>query len=158
MIRDRQDALRVIEEMAYFISKIDKEQIDSVKMFLNELRYEKSIQNKLDFNSLVQDSERNKIEVIGGLPFLLLSSKYFPNIDSIKMFATNQLHIPIPRGNKSRHELIGIIISEIAKFDPEQMNKLKAVIAKVLGKVEKGEVKDFFREWDKAIGALEFRD
>lgn len=112
------------------------------------------------FEQFTSGSERDKIDIIGGLPFLLLSKKYFKDRRSIAIFAEKYLNIPSKRllqRKRSTRELIGLIVTEVAEMEPKRLSEFRKTLARVLGKVEKGEVEDFFTEWDEAIKSLRAR-
>ncbi|WP_143311893.1 hypothetical protein [Candidatus Methanoperedens nitratireducens] len=118
--------------------------------------YEQNISKskKWEFLSL---ADKNKIDIIGGLPFLLNSTKYFKSINDIKDFSEKFLLIPIPRGNKTRRELIGIIVVGIAELPPKETQRIKDVLNEVMEKVTTGKTDNIFLEWEKAISSIKFQ-
>ncbi|RLI78776.1 hypothetical protein DRP05_06065 [Archaeoglobales archaeon] len=56
-------------------------------------------------------------ELIGILPTILVDKHKFPKNEDLIKFAEKSLNFKFPRGNKSRSEIIGIIIVEVSKKD-----------------------------------------
>ena len=56
-------------------------------------------------------------ELIGILPTILVDKKKFPRNNDLIRFAEKSLNFKFPKGNKSRSEIIGIIIVEVSKKD-----------------------------------------
>ena len=92
-----------------------------------------------------------KLQLIGTLPSVLLDWSLFPTNAHLTEFA-RQLNIKVKFGNKrSRNEIIGTIISEVWNRDEKEISSLTHALDKIMGKREKGEIKNFFLEWDKVI-------
>lgn len=107
--------------------------------------------------SLKAGFDKDKVEVIGALPFLLLSKEYFPTNDSVARFAKEN-GIRIPKGHKTRPELIGFIVIGIAELQPASLSRLNKALRQVLRKAQRHEIGNFLSEWDRAIRGLEFRE
>ncbi len=152
------------------ISKLNSQDVNKLKniiKFQNELRNEIVHHNFNIKNQIIHSNpltringklDRTKVELIGGLPSILLSKKYFPRNEIIAEFAKKNLSIDIRHaGKRSRPEIIGLVITGIAQMESNNAIKIKEAINQILGKFERGEIKDFFSEWDKAIKNIEFR-
>jgi hypothetical protein len=120
----------------------------------------KKIRNKLTHLNEFYDSKAHtekestdqKLQLIGSLPFVLLDRTYFPTNEMLVEFAKRNLDVDIVHARKrSRNEIIGTIIAEISNKDQRHLTILTAALHKILGKKEKGEIKNFFLEWDKII-------
>lgn len=92
------------KEIPSFI-EINEETLESVKNELFEL---------IKTNEKRNINER-KIELIGILPSILVDKQKFPTNKDLIKFAEESLNFPFPKGNKSRSEIIGIIIDEISR-------------------------------------------
>ncbi len=105
-------------------------------------------------NNLLTDNydQRNDLEnLIGTIPFLLLNQKIFEKNQDIADFAENLgIHIPSPE-KKKREDMIGRVVSAIARFDNKMIADLNIAI-KSLKKtdIKKGKF-NFFRDWEIAI-------
>jgi len=106
-------------------------------------------------NNLLTDNnyeQRNDLEnLIGTIPFLLLNQKIFEKNQDIADFAENLgIHIPSPE-KKKREDMIGRVVSAIARFDNKMIADLNVAI-KSLKKtdIKKGKF-NFFRDWEIAI-------
>jgi hypothetical protein len=140
------------------LSKIDKSDLKQFKEFVLSF----SIQNQEHTTFKRKDimkgylslADKNKIEIIGGLPFLLNNTNYFPSTESIKKFSENNLNIKIPKGNKTRPELIGIIIVKIAELKNFETQRINNALNAVIKNVKSGSNKNIFLEWEKAISSI----
>lgn len=126
-----------------------------VEKYNNEIKVRKKViydsNNFINWNIVKDDKEL----LIGALPNILLSKKYFPSNDKIIFFARNQLNINMPGAEKrSRSELIGRIIEAVALMNINRLALLRKVMDTIMGKVKTNEVKDFFSEWDNIIKNL----
>lgn len=142
------------------LSKMDKKDLKLLK----ELVLSNSDKDKVTRNVIIDKfdnkrgylslADKNKIEIIGGLPFLLNNTDYFATMESIKLFAENILHITIPKGNKSRPELIGIIIVKISELKNFETQRINNALNSVMKNVKTGAGKNIFLEWEKAISSI----
>jgi hypothetical protein len=94
--------------------------------------------------------------LIGNLPTALLSTNYFPNNRSLVKFSEKSLEIKMPKGHRSRKEILGIIITEVAKLDTNKIVQFNEVLNQVIRHEPKSE-KSFFEEWEKAIKNMRFK-
>lgn len=149
------DTNRNLIKLLELLNEFNKKDL---KNLLNEFKSDEiskiNKQSKFGFLSL---ADKNKIDIIGGLPFLLNSKKYFKTHNDIKEFSEKFLRIPIPKGNKSKKELIGIIVVGIAELPPKETQRIKDVLNEVMEKVTTGETENIFLEWKKAISSIEFK-
>lgn len=153
------------------IRELDKPMIDEVLHGLwkmsNDIRtsHQKSVNiskraHTTTFEQFATGSDRDKIDIIGGLPFLLLNKNYFKDRESVTLFAERYLNIPSKKllGRKrSTRELLGIIVAEVYTMESKRLSEFRNALTHVLDRVEKGEVRDFFTEWDEAIKTLRAR-
>lgn len=96
---------------------------------------------------------KDKKELIGNLPFILMESKYFNTNQDIVNFA-EKLNIQIPQnwGKRSKEEIIGRIIVNVSNLEKSKISQLNMILNQMLVKVETGIMKDdFFWEWDQTI-------
>lgn len=142
------------DELLNVIANLDESTIKKMNEIIklrNKIAHEVALSEKqkaLGDTKLKQEKRR----LIGIIPSLLLNKQYFPTNELISQFATKNLGLAIPGvAKKSREEIMGRIIAEIDKQEEDTINRLIKVLDEILGKEEKGEVKDFFLEWDKAI-------
>jgi hypothetical protein len=96
-----------------------------------------------------------KLEVIGKLPFSLLSTRSFPSDDSPAKFARESPGTGVAP-KLSRPEIVGLVMTRVAEPDATQMERFHAVVSRVVERVESGTGNDFFVEWADAIGNIEF--
>jgi hypothetical protein len=112
---------------------------------LEDIQYER-------FHTKNEEEEKNIL--IGELPMVLLSKKYFPDNKTLIEFAATSLGLPISYARKrSRREIIGIIITEIAKVKTERIQEFRRALEIVLKKKIMGKT-EFFDEWEKAIRSI----
>lgn len=140
------------------LSKINKNDLKQLKdvllKMINQSRPQNDFISKDSKRGYLSLADKNKIEIIGGLPFLLNDEKYFPSSESIKMFSENILNIKIPKGNKTRPELIGIIIVKIAELQSFETQRINNALNAVIKNVKSGSNKNIFLEWEKAIKSI----
>lgn len=92
--------------------------------------------------------------LIGELPVVLLSKKFFPDNRSLIEFAQTSLNLPISLTRKrSRREIIGVIITEVAKLDLNKIRAFRETLSVVLQKQPKSRT-DFFDFWEKTIRSM----
>ena len=96
--------------------KIDIEKINRIRKDVLDLINEKNDIDKLD-----NDAE----ELLGILPIMLLDNNRFPAAKDILYFAEKCLGIEVKNYwyKRSKPEVVGIVISELNKQTPEQLNK-----------------------------------
>lgn len=99
-------------------------------------------------------ADKNKIDIIGGLPFLLNSPEYFPSSESIRRFAQDKLNITVSRGNKTRPELIGIVIVGVAELPTFETQRISNALNAVMRNVKDRPGRNIFLEWEKAINSI----
>lgn len=100
--------------------KTDIEKINRIRKDVLDL-----INNKSDIDKLDNNSE----ELLGILPIILLDNTRFPAAKDVLYFAEKCLNIEVKNYwyKRSKPEVIGIVISELNKQTPQQLNKfLKA--------------------------------
>jgi len=101
------------------------------------------------------DNSRNRKndleDLIGTIPFLLLNQQIFEKNQDIADFA-NKLGIKIPSPEKKKKEdIIGRVVSAIAKFDRKKIYELNIAIKSLKrSDVKKGK-SNFFKDWEDAI-------
>ena len=133
--------------------KSHKDYVDIYENYLNSHTAERNMTVHFFSDSCSYSSgEKLKNSIIGGLPKLLLSKKYFPTNLDIDKFAKKYLDMDIPNpAKKSREELIGRVISKIAGLKRNELESFNNVLNTVLNKADSGKLGNFFLEWDKAI-------
>lgn len=140
------------------LNKIDKKELQQFKQYLlsfsNQNHGQTEFKKRDTRKGYLSLADKNKIEIIGGLPFLLNNTDYFPSSESIKMFSENNLNIKIPKGNKTRPELIGIIIVKIAELQSFETQRINNALNAVIKNVKSGSTKNIFLEWEKAINSI----
>ena len=151
-----------IVEMLEVISRLDKRRINKLIYFIernwNNLNEDINVINKKnEFHKIDKTIDSKKIDIIGGLPFLLLSKKYFNTTNDIKNFSIKYLNFKIPKGNKSRPEIIGIIVTHVVGLPKSDTEEFRSVLNEVIYRAQKGTISDVFLEWEKTIKSLKFR-
>lgn len=112
---DMIDALGSIEFM-----KMDVEKVNRIRKDVLDTINEKSDIERLDNNTQ---------ELLGILPIILLDNRRFPAAKDILVFAEKCLNIEVKNYwyKRSKPEVVGIVISEVYKQTPDQLNRfLKA--------------------------------
>lgn len=140
------------------ILNMDRTDLRKLQNLLNNVAHSPN----LNVNRFYRDSnilglkesskDRDKQQLIGKLPYVLLDKKYFPTNDLLFLFAKKNLGIDIKyHKKKSRDAILGTIIAEVVKKDPDHISMFIQALNKIIGKERKGEVSNFFLEWDKVI-------
>jgi len=145
----RDETIQLID----YLLKIKKTDLKNIRAIL--LDTDEGALNKRYYVYMKKETKKDKLEVIGSLPFLLLNKKYFPTTESLLKFAQSN-NITMPRGHKSRAELLGIIITSVAKLDKVRLREFREALNKMLKKVETKNIDNFFLEWEKTIRDMEF--
>lgn len=150
---------KIIMELINLLGRIDKKDLKRLgdiitsSSHMMEMEYS-NFSGKDSRKGYLSLADKNKIEIIGGLPFLLNDVNYFPSSESIKHFSEDILNIKIPKGNKTRPELIGIIIVKIAELPNFETQRINNALNAVMRNVKKGSSKNIFLEWEKAINSI----
>ncbi len=157
--RSMQKLIEVLDILSQFNQMELKEMKDYLRNNLESESNKSSEQNisKSKRSQFLSLADKNKIDIIGELPFLLNSTKYFKSINDIKDFSEKFLLIPVPKGNKSKRELIGIIVVGIAELPPKETQRIKDALNEVMEKVTTGKTDNIFLEWEKAISSIKFQ-
>lgn len=149
------DLRRKIFDMQRILREVE----DQVGIFSNELEVnmEREAQSSLfssdDFSSGKKPENTLRL-LIGELPTVLLSQKFFPDNQSLGEFSKRSLNLNISASRKrSRREIIGIIITEVAKLEPRKLESFRRALNIVLKKKPKGRT-DFFDFWEKTIRSM----
>ena len=64
------------------------------------------------------------------------------------------MNIKIPKGNKTRPELIGIIIVKISELQSFETQRINNALNAVMKNVKSIDGKNIFLEWEKAISSI----
>jgi len=149
ILRDRIHRLTILlREMDISLKDIEKE-IRYSKMLLDEIREKIPV--------MKNEKERDKFSLIGKLPMVLLSKEYFPDNKALIDFARESLELPVSiRRKRSRREIIGVIITEVASLDSKKISEFRKILDEVLSKRPTTR-ESFFKEWEKAIKSLKFQ-
>lgn len=134
-----------------------KEDISLLDVSMN--RYNNTFTEQRNRSAHLTNNERlrqDKELLIGKLPTVLLSTEYFPNNESLVRFSENSLKILLPKGHRSKKEIIGIVVTEIAKLDSKKITEFMNILDRVMEHKPKGE-QNFFEEWEKVIKDIRFR-
>jgi hypothetical protein len=140
------------------LSKINRKDLNRLRDFIKSINPNepdsKNLKAKNTRKGYLTLADNDKIEIIGGLPFLLNDINHFPTTESIKKFSEDLLNIPIPKGNKTRPELIGIIIVKIAELPNFKTHQINNTLNAVIKNVKSSSSKNIFLEWEKAIKSI----
>jgi hypothetical protein len=112
--------------------------------------------NQSTISLSTERTEDSRTQLIGKLPMILLSTEYFPDNETLIGFSEKSLGLAMPKGHRSKKEIMGIIITEVVRLRPQKIEEFSRIIDQVMGKKPKGK-KSFFEEWDKAIKEMRFR-
>ncbi|HDD44710.1 MAG TPA: hypothetical protein ENG63_07620 [Candidatus Desulfofervidus auxilii] len=110
------NVIYIVLDILDSLAKTSRETPEFIKVNENIL---KDIKNEL-FELLKNDKQKTQntmTELIGILPTILVDKRKFPKNEDLIKFAEKSLNFKFPKGNKSRSEIIGIIIVEISKKD-----------------------------------------
>ncbi len=135
MKEETKNIIYTILDLLDSLSKTSQDQPNFIKIDKNILN-----EVKLEILNMISSDERDQInrdnrktELIGMLPYVLIDKNKFPSNSDIYRLAKNSLDLEISRWDKrSRDELIGILISQIA------MKK-------------EADLENFFNAWKKFI-------
>jgi hypothetical protein len=142
-----------LAELIEVILNMDRSQLLRLRNILAHSTPQTQLTNN-NVHSLLKEGskDKDKQQLVGMLPYVLLDKKYFPTNDLLALFAKNNLKITIRHYEKrSRNEILGTIIAEVVEKEPEQIALFIKALNKILGKDKKGEVSNFFLEWDRVI-------
>lgn len=157
MRRSEERFLKFLRELLSLISKLDKRELQTFRRTFEDLVISREKLNEPMQGYLFRQENDAKTQIIGGLPKVLLSEKYFPYNLDIDSFARIHLGIKIPHPNKkSRPELIGIVVTKVAEMKPKELSNFNKILNRVLKRVDRGKVDDFFLEWEKTIQNIKF--
>ena len=125
-----------------------KDLIDIVENARRVLNNESSTEN---LTTLSQGTQNDLESLIGTIPFLLLNQQIFEKNQDIAEFAKKlSISIPSPE-KKKREDIIGRIVSSIAKFDTRRITELNLAIRSLKkSDIKKGK-SNFFKDWENAI-------
>ena len=149
------------EKLLELLSKIPTSEFKTMRNYIrnedlsnkNNLRNSEFIKNQ---NKSMLKDDNEKRELIGSLPYILTNLKYFPTNESIVSFA-KKIEVSIPHWQKKqKSEILGRIIIEILKFEPEKIKQFNQAMRSLSIKADRGEVSDFFNEWDNVIKNVQF--
>jgi hypothetical protein len=141
------------------ILNMDRNDLRRLQNLLNNIAHIPSFNADTNLLDLKESSkwrnssvDKDKQQLVGMLPYVLLDKKYFPTNDLLSLFAKKNLGIDIKYyKKKSRNEILGTIVAEVVKKNPSQIHLFIQALNKIIGKEKKGEVRNFFLEWDKVI-------
>jgi len=157
MMKNKEYEVSEVIKLVEYLIKIKKTDLRNIKnILLSIYANEQATDTNKKYQKYVKrKTEKDKLDVIGSLPFLLLNKKYFPTTESLLKFAESN-NLNIPKGHKSRAELLGIIITNVAKLDKIKLEEFKRALDKMLKKAETKNIDNFFLEWEKTIREIEF--
>jgi len=148
---DEQENIDKLRQLIEIIQNIDRNELRRLQNLLNQMQ-EGKLRQDLSLRENLKD--KDKQQLIGLLPYVLLDKRYFPTNDLLVMFAKKYLGIEIKHYEKrSRNEILGTIIAEVVNKKPEQIKLFVEALNRIMGK-EKTVRGDFFTEWDKVIRGL----
>ena len=154
---DKKNSLDDVIHLIDYLIKVKKSDLKRIKNILLNTQFPEDSFYKIIYHRdiIKRRANKYKLDVIGSLPFLLLNKKYFPTTESLLKFAkTSGIHIP--KGHKSRAEILGIIITNVAKLDEDSMSQFREALNQMLQKTETKEIDNFFLEWEKTIRSIKF--
>jgi len=141
-----------IERLVDTILGIDRHDLMQVRNWLSRMESNTYSAKGYDLSLAESSKDKDKQQLIGILPYVLLDKKYFPTNNLLVIFAKKNLQINIRNPEKkSRDELLGSIIVQVVKKDPKQIRMFSNALKRIIGKEKSGKVEDFFWEWDKII-------
>ncbi|MEV5036747.1 hypothetical protein MRBLBA21_001539 [Peribacillus frigoritolerans] len=102
--------------------------------------------NNINYTVKGKNENSKKRELIGSLPTALIDKKLFPKNEDVARLLEKSLNFTIERWNKiKREEIIGHVISEIAKRDDNEIN----LFYNAWNDFEKGKVFDSVKNEDE---------
>lgn len=124
MKRETKEALYSLLDLIDSLGTIEFIKLDLEKV--NAIR--KEVLNVIDGEQIANSNEildSNKQDLLGILPSILLDNDKFPTVRHLVAFSERCLNIEVKSYwlRRSKAEIIGIIISEVAKQSPTQRNK-----------------------------------
>lgn len=125
MKNETKEALYSILDIMDTLSSIEFMNVDIDKV--NKIR--KDVLDIINEKDGIDKLENNQEELLGVLPIMLLDNKRFPSAKDILSFAEKCLNIEVKHYwyKRSKAEVVGIVISEVSKQTPNQLNRfLKA--------------------------------
>jgi len=127
-----------------------KELIDVLENIKKVLEGNNEKQPSLPFSNS-DDFSTDLENLIGTIPFLLLNQQLFEKNQDIADFA-NKLNINIPSPEKKKREdIIGRVVSAIARFDNKKIAELNYTIKSIKNSDMKKGKSNFFKDWENAI-------
>jgi len=124
ILLDLLDSLKKSSNYSHNLININPNKFEEIKTdlfnlmsksdFPDETRYNEFTRSKWDENYANKWNE--KMDLIGILPYVLMDKNKFPNNEAIVRLAEKSLNMRVLNWNKrSRNEIIGVIISNIAE-------------------------------------------
>jgi hypothetical protein len=164
--RDKiEKTLNFIEELSWMMDSLKSKDIkESISYLKDSYAYKKIYRNELAHNSKlyniyrIQNDEQNLL--IGILPRLLQDKYLFEKNTDLASFAEEVLSVKVTRSEKrSRYEIIGMIVSEVAFMKESKIYDLLNVIIEISDPVIKDKIIDYkFNsknfEWNNIIRQL----
>lgn len=158
-----ENSMRHLQKLIELLAEIPPEELKEMVYILQEQRNRTFHPSQSTFNYRKYSVggririDKEKKELVGSVPYILTHKEYFPNNESLVLFA-RQIGIIIPSWRKKKKdEILGRIITELIKLPADKIRKFNQVISTILNKAESGSIDNFFSEWDRAIKQMNFR-
>lgn len=121
-MKETKNIIYIILDMLDSLARTSKEIPDFLRVNDDILNTVKNELFELLKNSRTKEDHQTKMtELIGILPSILVDRQKFPKNEDLIRFAEKSLDFKFPKGNKSRSEIIGIIIVEVSKKDEKNI-------------------------------------
>jgi hypothetical protein len=149
---DNEKALVFIEDLCWLLDANRSLDFKKVLSIIKELSNSNSVDEEFS-----NTDNKVMLDIIGILPTLLKDETLFLSNSSIVQFATQVLHLEIPRWEKrSRFEIIGLIVCNVEETNQDKLLTLYNWVAELL--LNKEKVKNFQHQnnesafsWNDAI-------
>ncbi|MCR5888901.1 hypothetical protein LRS06_14220 [Hymenobacter sp. J193] len=103
---------------------------------------------------IAEDIDSDLSNLIGVIPFFLLNENIFQKNQDLSDFA-KRLDIQVPfAGKRGKEEIVGRIISQIARFDIIKLKQLNAIMDQLTFNPPKEDKNSFFSAWDDIISNM----
>lgn len=158
MSKRKSDILRYLDELNYSLEPfyhINFERLRDIRRIVNKLERElHEYRPQMQFEIGATDK---RVELVGLLPFMLMSRDMFPTHKSLYEFAKSVFGVELRNrlSRPARTRIVGEILKEVMILPRRDWNKildkLQEIIKNARARAMSSQKRSFFTDWDSAI-------